>query len=133
MERGAIVGSIVGSIEESMGWQRVRHYWKLQSCPTLWDLMDCSPLDSSVHGIFLERISEWVSIPSSRGSSWLRDGTRVSCSPKLQVDSLLFESLGKAPNLHGFTYKNLQNLKYIFYLSCKMLLLCQIRLSHRCC
>ena len=94
----------------------------LQSCLTLWDLMDCSPLDSSVHGIFLERISEWVSIPSSRGSSWLRDGTHVSSSPKLQVDSLLFESLGKAPNMHGFLYKNLQNLKYIFYLSCKILL-----------
>ena len=23
-----------------------------QSCPTLWDPMDCSPLSSSVHGIF---------------------------------------------------------------------------------
>ena len=41
--------------------------------------MDCSPLDSSVHGILQTRILEWVAIPSSRGSSWLRDQTCVSC------------------------------------------------------
>ena len=33
----------------------------------------------SVHEIFLARILEWVSISSSRSSSWLREGTRVSC------------------------------------------------------
>ena len=41
--------------------------------------MDCSPTGSSVHGIFPARILEWVAMPSSRGSSWLRDGTHVSC------------------------------------------------------
>ena len=41
--------------------------------------MDCSPPGSSVHGIFQTRILEWVAIPSSRGSSWLRDQTQVSC------------------------------------------------------
>ena len=40
-----------------------------QSCLTLCDLMDCSPLGSSVHGIFQARILEWVAMPSSRGSS----------------------------------------------------------------
>ena len=30
-----------------------------QSCPTLSDLMDCSPPGSSVHGIFQERVPEW--------------------------------------------------------------------------
>ena len=34
----------------------------LQSCPTLWDPMDCSPLGSSVHGILQARILEWVAI-----------------------------------------------------------------------
>ena len=43
-----------------------------QSCPTLCDLMDSSPPDSSVHGIFLARILEWVTISSSRGSSQAR-------------------------------------------------------------
>ena len=42
----------------------------LQSCPTLCDLMDCSPPGSSVHGILQARILEWVAISSSRGSSW---------------------------------------------------------------
>ena len=31
--------------------------------------MDCSPPDSSVHGILQARILEWVAMPSSRGSS----------------------------------------------------------------
>ena len=35
-----------------------------QSCPTLCDLMDCSLLVSSVHGILQARILEWVAIPS---------------------------------------------------------------------
>ena len=49
-----------------------------QSCPTLCDPMDCSLSGSSVHGIFQARVLEWVSISFSRGSSWLRDQTRVS-------------------------------------------------------
>ena len=40
--------------------------------------MDCSPPDSSVHGILQARILEWAAFPFSRGSSWPRDGTRVS-------------------------------------------------------
>ena len=39
--------------------------------------MDCSPPDSSVHGIVQARILEWVAMPSSRGSSRLRDQTRL--------------------------------------------------------
>ena len=44
-----------------------------QSCPTLCNPMDCSPLCSSVHGILQARVLEWVAIPCSRGSSWPRD------------------------------------------------------------
>ena len=51
----------------------------LQSCPPLWDTMDHSPPDSSVHGILQARILEWVAMPSSRGFSWPRDWTHVSC------------------------------------------------------
>ena len=48
-------------------------------------LILCYPLDcrcpgSSVHGIIPGRMLEWVAISSSRGSSWPRDWTRVSCS-----------------------------------------------------
>ena len=52
-----------------------------RSCLTLCDPMDCSPpTGSSVQGIFQARILEWVAISSSRGSSWFRDGTYISCS-----------------------------------------------------
>ena len=51
----------------------------LQSCLMLCDPMDCSPPGSSVHGILQARILEWVAMPSSRGSSWPRDQTWVSC------------------------------------------------------
>ena len=50
-----------------------------QSCPTLCNPMDWSPPGSSLHGIFLGRILEWVAMSSSRGSSWPMDLTRVSC------------------------------------------------------
>ena len=42
--------------------------------------MDCGPPGCSVHGILLARILEWVAMPFSRGSSWPRDWTWVSCS-----------------------------------------------------
>ena len=50
-----------------------------QSCPTLWDPMDCSLPGSSVHGIFQAIVLEWLAIFFSRGSSQPRDRTRVSC------------------------------------------------------
>ena len=54
-------------------------YYQPQLCPTLWDPMDsCRPLGSSIHGILQARVVEWVAISFSRGSSWLRDRTRVS-------------------------------------------------------
>ena len=34
----------------------------LQSCPTLCDPIDGSPLGSLVHGIFQARVLEWVAI-----------------------------------------------------------------------
>ena len=45
------------------------HAKSLQSCPTLCDLMDCSPPGSSVHDILQARILEWVATPTSRRSS----------------------------------------------------------------
>ena len=51
-----------------------------QSCLTLCDPMDCSPSGFSVHGILQARIREWVAISFSRGCSWPRDWTPVSCT-----------------------------------------------------
>ena len=51
-----------------------------QSCPTLCDPMDCSPCQAPLSmGILQARILEWVAMPSSGGSSQLRDWTQVSC------------------------------------------------------
>ena len=41
-----------------------------QSCRTLCDPMDCSPWDSSVHGIFETRILEWVATCNDFFSYW---------------------------------------------------------------
>ena len=43
--------------------------------------MDCSP-GFSVHGILQARVLEWVAISFSRGSSWPRDWTCISCTGK---------------------------------------------------
>ena len=50
-----------------------------QFCPVLFDPMDWSPLDSSIHGILQVRIFEWFPLSYSRGSSWPRDWTWISC------------------------------------------------------
>ena len=51
----------------------------LQACLSLCNPMDCSPPDSSVHGIFRARILDWFAISFSRGSSQPKDGTSLSC------------------------------------------------------
>ena len=48
------------------------------SCFRLF-VMECSLPGSSVHGIFQARVLEWVVISYSRGSSWLRNRTWISC------------------------------------------------------
>ena len=74
------------------------HAKLLSSCPTLCDLMGCSPPGSSVHGILQARILEWVAMSSSRGSSWPRGGTHVSyVSLHWQAGSLLAAPPGKPP------------------------------------
>ena len=45
-----------------------------QSCLTL-----CDSMNYTAHGILQARILEWVAFPFSRGSSWPRNWTRVSC------------------------------------------------------
>ena len=55
------------------------HAKALRSCTTLCNPMDCSLPGSFVHRILQARILENVAMPSSRGSSWPRTQTRVSC------------------------------------------------------
>jgi len=49
-----------------------------QSCPALCNLMDCSLLCSSVHGILQARILEWVALTFSRVSSPTQGSNGVS-------------------------------------------------------
>ena len=63
-------------------------------CPTLCDPMRLSLSASSVHGIFLARILEWVTISSSRASSQHREWLLVFYVLALQVDSLLLSHQG---------------------------------------
>ena len=77
---------------QSMGSQRVGHYWatelmctcmyvhaqSLQSCLTLCNSMNCSPPASSVHVNSQARILEWLFISFSRVSFHPRDQTCVS-------------------------------------------------------
>ena len=54
------------------------HAKSLQLCQTLCDPMDSSPPGSSVYRILQARILKWVAVPSSRESSWPRNGTPTS-------------------------------------------------------
>ena len=80
-----------GINEESSGWplatvmilRDLQQWWRFpsafflkhlqclvaQSCLTLWNLVDCSPPGTFVHGDSLARILEWVAMPSSRRPS----------------------------------------------------------------
>ena len=59
------------------------HAKSLHLSPILWDSVDCSLPGSSVHGILQAKMLEWVAMPSSRGSFWLRDQTHISKSTAL--------------------------------------------------
>ena len=63
-----------------------------QLYPTLCKPMDSSLPGFSVHGILQVRLLKWVAIPFSRGSSWAKDQTWVSCTV---ADSLQSEPPGK--------------------------------------
>ena len=71
--KSVATGALFGGAQHSVSESEVA-----QSCPTLFDPLDCSQPSSSIHGIFQARILEWVTISFSRGSSRPRDQTQVS-------------------------------------------------------
>ena len=64
-------------------------------------MSDHNPWGSSVHGIFLETILEWVAMFSSRGSSWPRDQI---CASSLQAGTLPSKPLEKADKSYIIVY-----------------------------
>ena len=72
-------------------FSRFSHVW-------LFATLDCSPPGSSFHGILQARILEWVAMPSSRGSSWPRDGNHI-CLHLLHCRQILYHwTTWEAPN-----------------------------------
>ena len=69
----------------------------LQLCliPILCDPMDCRPPGFSVHGIFLVIILDWFAMFSSKGSSWPRDQSHISCISCIAGGFFTTEPLGK--------------------------------------
>ena len=99
-----LLGKQKNDLKLSLDWHTLSPFLPVcvfvaQSCPTLCDPMDCSPLPgSSVHRILQARILEWDAMPSSRGSSQPKDGTWVSRT----ADRFFTEPLGKPPFLPAF-------------------------------
>ena len=67
VERRELSGTVGGNTDwySHYGEQYGMCAESLQSCLTLHDPMDCSPSDSSVHGISQARTLEWVAISFS--------------------------------------------------------------------
>ena len=63
---------------QHMDWRGGCHAESIQSCPTLWDPVDCSPPGSSVHGDSPGKNTGVGAMPFSRGSSQPRDWTLLS-------------------------------------------------------
>ena len=59
------VGGLVCAEVRKASFPEVKWSEVAQSCPTLFDSMDCSLPGSSIHGIFQARILEWVAISFS--------------------------------------------------------------------
>ena len=63
-----------------------------QSCPTLSDLMECSPPGSSVHGIFQARVLEWGVIAFS-----IKGTVAATAAKSLQSCPTLCDSIDGSP------------------------------------
>jgi len=62
--------------------------------------MDHSPPGSSVHGVLQARIPEWVTLPSSGGSSQLRDRNYFFCISSTATRFFTNEPSGKTIMLY---------------------------------
>ena len=74
----------------------------LQSCPTLCDPIDGSPLGSSVPGILQARTLEWVAISFSNVWKWKVKVKSLSCAQLLATP---WTTAYQAPPFMGFSRK----------------------------
>ena len=79
------------------------YFSHVQLFATLWTVAH-----QAFHGILQAKILEWVAMLSSRGSSWSKDQTHVSCLLHWQAGSLSLVPPGK-PNIYTYMYINQSN------------------------
>ena len=86
----------------------------------LFVTLDCYPPVSSVHGTLQARILEWAAISYSRGSSWARDWTHISCIDRGILYHWATEEALNYTKLYYFKMVKLINFTlYVFYQNCK--------------
>ena len=78
----------------------------LQSCPTLCDHIDSSPLGSSLPGILQARILEWVAISFSNAWKWKVKGKSLSRARLLATP---WTAAYQAPPSMGFSRQEYQS------------------------
>ena len=71
--------SIMLYLAENIEWHRMWECVCSQSCVIPCDPLDCSLPGSSVHDILQTRLLEQAAVSYSRGSSWPKDQTHISC------------------------------------------------------
>ena len=88
---------------ESLSESLVKWSEVVQSCPALWDPMDCSLPGSSLHGILQARVLEWVAISSSRElpNSGIKPGSFAFQADALTLGSSKGEIFGFMPASRG--------------------------------
>ena len=76
-----------------------------QSCPTLRDPMDCSPPDSSVHGIFQAKVLEWGAIAFSKA---LKRKVKVKSLSRVGLLATPWTAAHQAPPSMGFSRQGVE-------------------------
>ena len=92
-----------------------RFHMLTQLCPTLCDPMDCSPPDSSIHGILQARILEWVVISFSRPRVHIYVLIYNMCFSLSDLLLSVLQALGSStslqlPQIHGFLRESMKQL-----------------------
>ena len=91
---------------------RLQLYVCVLSCVWLCSPGDWSPPGSSVLGISQARILDWVAIYCSRGSSWPRGWTRISCGSS--IAGFFTMTQGNPPHRVDHWLNNLESLEWLF-------------------
>ena len=92
-----------------------RFHMLTQLRPTLCDPMDCSPPDSSIHGILQARILEWVVISFSRPRVHIYVLIYNMCFSLSDLLLSVLQALGSStslqlPQIHGFLRESMKQL-----------------------